>query len=344
MNRIDTAALARWMDGAGLAADSPLEGLRPISGGTQNVMVRFERGGREFVLRRGPWYLRPPSNDALRREIRVMAALSTTEVPHPRLIAACEDETVLGGAVGYLMEPVDGFNPGVELPPLHSADPAVRHRMGLAMVDALAALGTFDHVAVGLAGLGRPRGFLERQVPRWLRELDSYAEHRGWPGPGIPGIPAVADWLERNRPTRWAPGLLHGDYHMANVMFSRTGPQVAAVVDWEMCTVGDPLLDLGWLLATWPDEEGRSPLGGTLAGAGGLATGAELTARCAERTTRDLKAVAWYEVLACFKLGILLEGTHARACAGKAPVETGDRLHTAALRLFERARLRITAA
>jgi len=167
-------ALAAWMDERGLPGGR-IEHLLPIGGGTQNLMVRFERGGREFVLRRGPRHLRPQSNDVLRREMRVLEALRVTDVPHPRLIAACDDETVLGGAVFYLMEPVIGFNASVELPALHAADPAIRRAMGFAAVDALAALGAVDHVAVGLEGLGRPDGFLERQVPRWLAELDSYA-------------------------------------------------------------------------------------------------------------------------------------------------------------------------
>ena len=119
------------------------------------------------------------------------------------------------------------------------------------MADALAKLGAVDHAAVGLGDYGKPDGFLERQVPRWLSELESYKEFENYPGPDIPGVDDVATWLEQGRPTAWTPGIMHGDYHAANVMFSRTGPEVVAIVDWEMSTIGDPLLDLGWLLATW---------------------------------------------------------------------------------------------
>jgi aminoglycoside phosphotransferase (APT) family kinase protein len=130
---------------------------------------------------------------------------------------------------------------------------------------------------------------------------------------------------------------MHGDYHAANVMFSPSGPGVAAIVDWEMCTIGDPLLDLGWMLATWY-RPGDSPvLPNELMTAGGLATPDELVARYAQNTTRDLSDIDWYTVLACFKLGIILEGTRARAAAGLAPKEIGDVLHTATVRLFERA-------
>ena len=129
---------------------------------------------------------------------------------------------------------------------------------------------------------------------------------------------------------------MHGDYHLANLMYAYDGPEVAAIVDWEMCTIGDPLLDLGWLLATWPGADGQL-LSGPLGEAGGLPTPEELVAHYAERSDRDLSAVAWYTVLACFKLGIVLEGTHARAFAGKAPKETGDLLHAMTLGLFKRA-------
>ena len=138
---------------------------------------------------------------------------------------------------------------------------------------------------------------------------------------------------------------MHGDYHFANVMYAYDGPRLAAIVDWEMCTFGDPLLDLGWLLATWPDpaRPGAAPAAG-LAAAGGLPAPAEVVARYARGTTRDLSAMNWYAVLACFKLGIVLEGTNARACAGKAPRAVGDLLHATTLGLFARAEALIAAS
>jgi aminoglycoside phosphotransferase (APT) family kinase protein len=167
--------------------------------------------------------------------------------------------------------------------------------------------------------------------------LESYREFDNYPGPDIPGVQDVANWLEQGRPSTWTPGILHGDYHAANVMFSRTGPEVVAIVDWEMCTIGDPLLDLGWLLATWRLSGESNLFGGTLAEGGGLAGPEDLLEEYARNATRDLSQMTWYTVLACFKLGIVLEGTLARACAGKAPKEVGDLLHSATLRLFEQA-------
>jgi aminoglycoside phosphotransferase (APT) family kinase protein len=337
---LDLDALARWMDAQGLP-EGPIEAVEPLVGGTQNVLVRFQRAGQTYVLRRGPWHLRPTSNGAMCREMRVLDALAGSDVPHPRLLAACPDEGVLGGgAVFYLMESVDGFNPTVVLPPLHAGSAEVRHEMGLSVVDAVAALGAVDHEAAGLGDLGKPEGFLERQVPRWLSELESYGKHEGYPGPDIPGLAEVATWLEAHRPATFRPGLSHGDYHLANVLIRPDGPDVAAIVDWEMCTVGDPLLDLGWLLATWP-AEGTGLVAGTIGAAGGLPSPAELVERYGRRTTRDLSQITWYEVLACFKLGIVLEGTHARAFAGKAPVEIGDLLHASTLGLFAHALQRI---
>lgn len=331
---IDSAAIERWMTERDLG-HGPLEGLERIPGGSQNVMVRFTRAGRDYVLRRGPEHLRPRTNASILREVRVLEALGSTDVPHARLIAACDDTSVLGGAVFFLMEPVDGFNASVEMPPLHASDAGIRHEMGLQLAEALATLGRVDHVAVGLGDLGKPEGFLERQVGRWLSELDSFRTDDF--EPQIPGVQEVADWLEAGRPDAWTPGLMHGDYHAANVMFSRTGPEIEAIVDWEMVTVGDPLLDLGWLLATWQLPGVEGVLAGAFQRSGGLPDADELVARYAAGSSRDMSHVRWYTVLACFKLGIVLEGTHARAHAGKAPMETGLQLHNTTLRLFERA-------
>jgi aminoglycoside phosphotransferase (APT) family kinase protein len=284
---VDLNAIADWMSTRGLGAGE-LDDVAELSGGTQNVMLRFTRSGRSYVLRRGPRHLRPRSNTVILRETRVLAALAGSDVPHPGLIATCDDPGVLGDAVFYLMEPVDGFNAGEGLPPLHAGDPALRHEMGLSMADALAKLGAVDHVAVGLGDFGKPDGFLERQVPRWLSELESYRQFDNYPGPGMSGVDDVAAWLEHHRPASWTPGIMHGDYHAANVMFSRTGPEVVASVDWEMCTIGDPLLDLGWLLATWPGRDGSSVLDQTFTAAEGLAGADELIERYAGHTGRDL--------------------------------------------------------
>ena len=333
---LDLSGVAAWMSREGLG-DGPIGDVSVIVGGTQNVMLRFSRAGRDYVLRRGPQHLRPVSNSVILRETRVLRALAGTDVPHPALIAVCEDISILGDAVFYLMEPVEGFNAGSEMPELHASTVAVRHEMGLSMAAAVARLGAVDHVAVGLADFGKPTGFLERQVPRWLSELESYAKFENYPDPDIGDVGGVAAWLRQHQPADFSPGIMHGDYHAANVMFSRSGPELVAIVDWEMCTIGDPLLDLGWMLATWYRPGDEPVLPNEFMVSGGLATPNELVKRYAQNTTRDLSDIDWYTVLSCFKLGIILEGTHARAAAGLAPKEIGDVLHTATVRLFERA-------
>ena len=332
---VDLARLSAWMDAQGLPrgeiADAHL-----LAGGTQNILLRFSRGGVSYVLRRPPPHLRRNSNETMRREARVLGALADSDVPHPRLLAACPEEDVLGASF-YLMEPIDGFNPTTGLREVHAGSARVRREMGLALVDGIASLSRVDYRAVGLDGFGRPEGYLERQVPRWRAQLEGYAEHEGYPGPDIPGVDRVARWLEDHLPGDFQPGVIHGDYHLSNVMYAPDGPELAAIVDWELSTIGDPLLDLGWLLATWPGDEGPGMGSIAVQPWDGFPTADELVARYAERTGRDLASVPWYGVLACYKLGIILEGTHARACAGKAPKATGDLLHATTVALFERA-------
>lgn len=329
---VDFDRLSSWMDDKALES-GPLVDVSLLAGGTQNLLLRFRRGEREFVLRRPPLHLRANSNETMRREATLLAALAATDVPHPRLIAACEDDSVLG-AIFYLMEPIDGFTATVGLPEPHSTSPDWRHRMGLALVEGIAVLGRIDHREVGLGEFGRPDKFLERQVGRWRNQLESYAEFTDWPGPGaIRGVETVAAWLEEHRPPDARPGILHGDYHLANVMYRFDAPELAAIVDWELATIGDPLLDLGWLLAVWPLDEA----GANVRPWAGFPSSGELVAHYGRHSDRDLAAIDWYGVLACYKLGILLEGTHARACAGRADRATGDRLHAKTVALFERA-------
>lgn len=337
---LDLDRLAEWMDGEGMERGA-IEHVVALTGGTQNRVLRFRKGGRDFVLRCPPPNPRPESNRTMRREARVLAALAETEVPHPRLIAACTDETILGVAC-YLMEPVDGFNPVNGLPAVHSADPAVRREMGFAFVDGAAALSRVDHDAVGLGDFGRPDNFLERQTGRWRAQLESYATHAGWPGPGeLPGVDRIADYLEAHRPADFRSGIIHGDYLLGNVMFRNDGPGLAAIIDWELATIGDPLIDLGWLLATWRGVPPEDLPVLAVEPWSGFPEPDELIERYRVMSGRDVSSIDWYFVLACFKLGIILEGTFARACAGHDPMDQGRRLHQTAITLFRRALHRI---
>ena len=265
------------------------------------------------------------------RETQVLAALAGTDVPHPRLIAVCDD-TVGARRRGLLPDgAVDGFNAGDELPALHASDTSVQFDMGLSMADALARLGAVDHVAVGLGGFGKPDGFLERQVPRWLSELEGYSGFDNYPGPDIGDVDGVATWLDEHRPADWTPGIMHGDYHARQRdVLARPGPTGRAIVDWEMSTIGDPLLDLGWMLATWryPGQR-RTCSARPLMDAEGLPR--------ARRSGEPLRAEHHprpVEHQLVRGAGLLQARHHpgghampARA-AGLAPMEIGDHLHT----------------
>lgn len=328
---VDLSVLASWMDEQALG-DGPLVAAELITGGTQNILLRFTRSDRAYVLRRPPVNKRANSDETMRREARTLAGLMGTDVAHPALIAAEPDPDVLGAAF-YLMEPIDGFNATIGLPAPFDTDPHWQRQMGLAMPDAIAALAAVDYVAVGLADLGRFDGWAERQVGRWRKQLDGYSQLAGYDGPDIPGVDVVGEWLGARLPSDAQPGLIHGDFHFANVLIAHDRPVVAAIVDWELVTIGDPLLDLGHLLATWPqrDAVGLSVL------ADGLPSHDEVIARYAAHTTRSLDNLLWYRVLACYRLGLILEGTHARACAGLAPKAIGDQLHAHTVSLLEQA-------
>ncbi len=330
---VDLGALAGWMDARGLES-GPLLDVAPIAGGTQNVLLRFTRGSRDFVFRRPPPHKRKNSDEAMRREARILAALAGTDVPHPALIAACNETETLG-ATFYLMEPVDGFNATLELPEPHASDLAMQHAMGFGMADGLLALAAINPEARGIADLGKFDGWAERQVGRWRSQLESYSELDGYPGPDIPGVDAVGAWLDAHRPARVQIGLMHGDFHFANVLIRRDAGALAAIVDWELATIGDSLLDLGHLLATWPARDGSlTPIG---VNAPGLPEPSELIEYYAQHTERDLSDLMWYRVLACYRLGLILEGTHARALAGLAPVEVGENLHVMTVYLLQQA-------
>ncbi|WP_345423332.1 phosphotransferase family protein [Pseudonocardia xishanensis] len=328
---MDLAALTAWVRERGIGAE--IGEVTALAGGTQNIVLRIELDGRPVVLRRPPEHPRPTSDRTLTREITVLTGLAGTDVPHPRLIAGCTDTSVLG-VVFYLMELVDGVNPGEEVTAAQRADAGLRHGQGLAVARALARLGAVDPAAQGLDVLRKPGSFLARQVPQWLGQLESYRDFPEWDARGLPEVAGIAEWLEAHRPPDAEPGVMHGDFHLNNVMLARERPAVAAIVDWEMCTVGDPLLDLGWLMVTWPDEPRALEVGGPLARLGGLPTRAELVAEYVRAGGRDATRIDWYTALAGFKLGIVLEGTWARASAGEAPEEVGQRLHDSAVALL----------
>jgi aminoglycoside phosphotransferase (APT) family kinase protein len=333
---VDLNALAGWMDTQQLG-NGDISNTRLLTGGTQNILMQFDRAGRAYVLRRPPIHVRKYSNQTMQREATVLSALTGSAVPHPGFIAYCDDTEVLG-ANFYLMEPVTGFNMLNGLPELHKSSKEIQFRMGLSHMEALTALGAVDYKAAGLEDFGKIDGYLTRQAPRWLAQLERYTIYEDWPGLGeAKSIDTIARWLDDNCPASFEPGVLHGDAHVGNVMFKLDSGEVAALVDWELATIGDPLIDLGWIIATWPDADGTQTL--LLEGSewGAYPTIEQLIRHYGEHSSRDLSHISWYGVLGCFKLAIILEGTYARYCAGKAPKDVALRLHASAIRLIERA-------
>lgn len=332
---IDMEKLTKWMDEKKLSSGEITDGEKLV-GGTQNILVKFSRGGQSFVLRRPPAFLKKNSNELIRREARVLGALAGSKVPHSRLIASCPEEDVIGVSF-YLMEVVEGCNITMGMKAFHREKEAARTRMGLSMVEAISELAKVDYAKVGLGDFGKVDGYLERQVGRWQKQLDSYSTIEGYPGPDIPGLSDVKAWLDEKIPGKWEAGIIHGDYHLANVMFENDSPEVAAAIDWELSTIGDPLIDLGWMMATWPKKDGLLPMGIRIQPWSGFVSSSELVEHYGKVNDRDLTHINWYAVFACYKLGLILEGTHARACGGKAPKAIGEMLHGFTVSLFERA-------
>ncbi|ORV88306.1 phosphotransferase family protein [Mycolicibacterium iranicum] len=327
----DQDALQDWIRRAGIG--TAVSDVEPLTGGSQNIVVRLDVDGTPMVLRRPPPHPRPTSDNTMRREIAVLQTLKGTDVPHPRLIAGCEDLDVLG-VVFYLMESIDGFNPGTEVDDAYVRDAGMRHRVGLSYAGSLAALGRVSWEGSPLAALKRPGSFLARQVPQFMRLLESY-RHDNYAPESFPSVHVLAEWLDSQRPDDTEPGIMHGDCHLNNVLLRRDVPELAAFIDWEMCTVGDPLLDVGWMLVCWPDGPNPIDAGSALAALGGLATRSELIEAYRAADGRRTSRLDWYIAMACFKLAIVIEGTWSRYLAGQASAEAGERLHTSAENLIE---------
>lgn len=308
---VDDQKLARWMDAEGLPGAGEKLESRFVTGGASNEIFEIRRGAARMALRRPPRVVPKGRNETMLREARVLAALRDSDVPHARLLGVCEDPTVLG-ACFYVMDWVEGWTPMGPLPEPFRSDASAKRGLGDELVDAIAKLSRVDWRAGGLEGFGKPEGFLERQVDRWLTHLAGFQIRP------LPGLDEAAAWLRSHTPRGFRPGIIHGDYQFANVMFRHGAPaRMAAVVDWEMSTVGDPLLDLGWVLMGWPDpDEDRSQA--LYFDYAGMQSRAELMERYAKRSGLALDGIDYYVVLARFKMACVLEAGYARYVSGGA--------------------------
>ncbi|WP_036468493.1 phosphotransferase family protein [Mycobacterium genavense] len=301
---LDPGVLGRWLDDNDAPGHGEEPRLEQLKGGSQNTLYLIRRGDEHMVLRMPGTRADAARIDGLRREIRLVRALSGTDVPHAELIAADDTGTVLGMPF-YLMRAIDGWSPmdGGWQPPFDT-DLDARRGLAFELVEGAAKLGRVDWRGQGLDGFGRPDGFHDRQVDRWLAFLDAYRVRE------LPGLNEAADGLRRNRLAQYKPRIMHGNYQFANVMFAHGGrARLAAIVDWEMTTVGDPLLDLAWCLLGY---DGENPKGdGFYLDMNGMPTRSELLAHYEKVSGLSTENIDYYLVLANWKLGIVLEKTYA---------------------------------
>ena len=307
---LDAERLAAWLDDEGLPGKGePLE-TSFVSGGTQNEIYEVRRGELHGALRIPPAEAPAPRDEGILREWRIIDALRGTDVPHTPAIAACTDPSVLGRTF-YLMGFVDGWSPMNvdDWPAPFDTDMEARQGLAYELVDGIARLSKVDWQAKGLQDLGRPDGFHERQVDRWTAFLERIK------GRELPGFDEASAWLRAHKPHDYIPGLMHGDYQFANVMYRHGAPaRLAAIVDWEMGTVGDPKLDLGWVMQSWPEDTsgGDGTVGGYV-DMTGMPSRAQVLARYAEVSGRQVDDIDYYVILAKWKLAVVLEQGFQRA-------------------------------
>ncbi len=311
MERTPAPEVSAWLSSA-LGDPGPFT-LIPIGGGNSNETLLLESPAARRVLRHPPPASLSPGAHSMGREWRVLGAIDGRGVPAPRPLAFAEADEVPGGP-WLAMELIDGVALTEDLPPDYAPGADSVAAVGEAAIDALAALHNLDWRAAGLDGLGRPEGFLERQVDRWRAHFERHQVRE------LPDFDRVAAWLDANRPEPQEPALLHGDFHLDNCLFAPRPPAVvAAIVDWEMATIGDPLLDLGLLLGFWgKDRPARPamPWVQALTRVPGAPSRADLAARYAAATGRNVESLPWYMALAFWKLASIVESAYAQHLAG----------------------------
>jgi aminoglycoside phosphotransferase (APT) family kinase protein len=305
----DHAALAGFLDEHGLG-QGDIEARR-IGEGASNLTFLVERDGARVVVRRPPPPPLPPSAHDMVREARIQVGVAKGGVRVPKILAVCEDEDVLG-APFYVMEEIRGVVISDTLPGEIDAEEE-RRRLGNEVVDGLVELHAVDWRACGLEGLGKPTGFLERQLKRWsgLWEVNATRE--------LPAATEVEERLRAAVAESPPSAVVHGDYRLGNLMVADDAPaRLEAILDWELATIGDPLADLGYLVATWsePDAPGHPLLLSPVTERPGFPTRPELVERYAERTGHDVSRLAWYEALSLWKGAVFCEALYARHLRG----------------------------
>jgi len=299
--------LREFLAASGLDAPSELEAV-PVGEGHSNVTFALNTG---VVVRRPPRGPLPPSAHDVLREARLLRALEPTPVRTPKVLAVCDDNSVIG-APFYVMERIEGDVVTGSLPePLDN--PGERARIADELIDALVELHTVDWRAIGLEGFGKPSGYLERQ----LRRFTGLWEHNRTRE--LPEVELVGAWLAENLPESPPATVVHGDYRLGNTMLAHGAPaRLIAIFDWEMATIGDPLADVGYMMVHWVqpgDRIGRFNLQ-SVTTLPGFPSRQEMIARYEERSGRSMQALDWYVTLALWKAVVFMEGNYKRAVSG----------------------------
>jgi aminoglycoside phosphotransferase (APT) family kinase protein len=313
--------------------------VEPMTGGGSCDVYALTRGDDRWVLRQAPPHRSSATAHDVLREFRFLDAIKDQPVRIARPVLACDDADVFGGPF-YVMARIDGVPVRSNVPEAWTAHPDEQGRALEELVDALADIHGVGWEACGLGEFAHTGAYLERQIGRWLAQLESYG------GRELPPAVTVGCWLGDTLPPDQAPALAHGDYKLDNVLFAESAPpDLLAVVDWEMASIGDPLVDLAWAMIFHPGPEGTMPLGVASAPAFArdrLPNAAALVARYGDRTGRDVSRIDWYDVFSRWKLAIVLEGSYAKFLRGesKKPVHEffgrqADALLASALALVE---------
>ena len=311
--KIDTSRLEPYLRERLPKTDGPLE-VSQFGGGHANLTYLLAFGPDEYVLRRPPMGPVAPSAHDMKREHRVQSALYKAFALAPRSFLYCDDPDIIG-ADFHVSERRSGFVIRGEMPERFADDPALNQRIGSMLIDTLADLHSVDPTAVGLEGLGKPDGFVKRQLDGWTKRWHAAKDK------DLPDIDQVLPWLQENLPSSKYVTLLHNDFKLDNVLLSTDDPaKPTAVLDWDMCTLGDPLMDLGHMLNYWTDRtdgpEWRSNM--TMpTWRDGFPTRTEVVARYADKTGFDVSAINWYFVFGSFKLAVILQQIYIRYLRGQ---------------------------
>jgi aminoglycoside phosphotransferase (APT) family kinase protein len=301
--------LEAYLDSEGIGS-GPIEAER-VGDGHSNITYLVRRDGAEVVLRRPPRPPLPPSAHDVLREARLLSAVEPADVRTPRVLCACDDESVIGVPF-YVMERVEGTVITTAVPDALDK-PEERARVADELIDALAEVHAVDWRACGLEGFGKPTGYLERQ----LRRFNGLWEHNKTRE--LPVVQEVAEWLARQIPEQPEATIVHGDYRLGNTMYAHGTPaRLVAIFDWELCTIGDPLADLGYLTITWSEAGDPDTMFAQLSvtHAEGFPSREGLIERYMERSGRSLSDLRWYQALALWKAAVFMEGNYKRSLAG----------------------------